>query len=342
MSGSAMKADVVWDAHSCLPIAAGINFDYLNAHRQAGFHHVAVNIAMDMTPLADTLRAIAWFRECIRMGENFIQANTVADVEHAAETGRLAVSFDIEGANCLCGEVSMVQLYADLGVRMMHLAYNLDNAYAGGCHGGNTGLTELGRSVVRAANAAGIVMDCSHSSERSSLEIMALSEKPVVFSHANVHRLVPDTPRNITDTQIKACADTGGVVGICGFNLFLGAFPASAAHMAEHIDYIVQRFGIEHAGIGWDYAYPDDGVPLAADPEEYAKYFIDGAKSDQHISTQAEAYVPVDARPAISQELKQKGYSDADVDAVMGGNFLRVARECWPLSPAHTGDMMNG
>jgi len=228
----------------------------------------------------------------------------------------------------------MVQLYADLGVRMMHLAYNLDNAYAGGCHGPDTGLTELGRTVVKAANRAGIVMDCSHSSVRSSLEIMALSERPVVFSHANVHALVGTTPRNISDEQIRTCAATGGVVGICGYNLFLGQFPSTAEHMAEHIDYVVQLVGIEHAGIGWDYAYPYSGVPLAASREEYEKYFIDGVKSDQQVSEQGEAYVPLAQRAAIGEALRRRGYEQAAIDAVMGRNFRRVAEACWPREAA--------
>ncbi|MEQ8801448.1 MAG: membrane dipeptidase [Haliea sp.] len=326
-----MTADtaIVWDAHSCLPIATGIDFDMLRAHRAAGFHHVAINIAMDMTPLADVLKALAWFRHCAEQSPEYLIAGTVEDVERAAREGLLAITFDIEGANCLLEEPAMVQLYADLGVRMMHLAYNLDNAYGGGCHGPNTGLTALGREVVSAANRAGIVMDCSHSSVRTSLDVIAHSDRPVVFSHANVHALVGSTPRNITDEQIRACATTGGVVGVCGFNLFLGQFPSSAEHMAQHIDYVVQLVGIDHAGIGWDYAYPHSDVPLAASEEEYQKYFIDGVTSDAQISEQGEAYVPLDQRVEIGQSLRRRGYDQAAVDKVMGLNFYRVARACW-------------
>jgi len=321
---------IIWDAHSCLPIGAGIDFDMLSAHRAAGFDHVSINIAMDMTPLKDILRALAYFRASIRASDDFIQAMTIDDVDRASELGRLAVSFDIEGANCLLEDPGLVQLYADLGVRMMHLAYNLNNAYAGGCHDSEQGLTRLGRDVVRAANSSGIVMDCSHSSVQTSLEVMSLSQSPVVFSHANVRRLVEDTPRNITDEQIRACAATGGVIGICGFNLFLGRFPATAADMAAHIDYIADLVGVEHVGIGWDYSYPYSGVALAASTEEYEKYFIDGAKSDKHISSQADAYVPLSAREEIGNILRRKGYDEAALGRVMGGNFYRVAEACWP------------
>lgn len=329
-----MTADaaIIWDAHSCLPIAAGAEVSVLDAHRAAGFNHVAINIAMDMTPLPDVLRALAWFRACVRSSDALLLAESVADVDRAAASGRLAVSFDIEGANCLLQEPAMIQLYADLGVRMMHLAYNLDNGYAGGCHGANSGLTSLGREVVQAANRAGIVMDCSHSSVRSSLEIMALSERPVVFSHANAHALVSDTPRNVTDEQIRACAATGGVVGICGYNLFLGRFPAGPEDMAAHIDHVASLVGVEHVGIGWDFAYPHDGVPLAANREEYEKYFIDGVRSDAQIQSAEEAYVPLSARPAIADRLRTMGYGDEALRKIMGGNFYRVAAACWPAA----------
>jgi len=324
--------DIIWDAHSCLPIAAGVDVSVLEAHRNAGFDHVAINIAMDMTPLEDILRALAWFRARIGDTEGFVLASSLSDVDRAAASGQLAVSFDIEGAVCLLEEPAMVQLYADLGVRMMHLAYNLDNAYAGGCHGNDTGLTTLGSEIVQAANRAGIVMDCSHSSVRSSLEIMALSERPVVFSHANAHALVPDTPRNITDEQIRACAETGGVVGICGYNLFLGRFPAGAEDMAAHIDHVASLVGVDHVGIGWDFAYPANGVPLAANREEYEKYFIDGVRSDAQVRSVEEAYVPLSARSAIAERLRDLGYDAAAIAKVMGGNFYRVAAACWPAS----------
>ncbi|MEQ8690691.1 MAG: hypothetical protein RIC89_07630, partial [Pseudomonadales bacterium] len=100
MSSDSTLERIVWDAHSCLPIASGVDFDCLKVHKLAGFQHVAINIAMDMTPLADTLRAIAWFRHCIAQSESYLQAYTVDDVAYAAKNGQLAVSFDIEGAIC--------------------------------------------------------------------------------------------------------------------------------------------------------------------------------------------------------------------------------------------------
>jgi len=321
---------VVWDAHSCLPIEADVTFGNLDRHRAVGFDFVSVNVAMDMTPLESTLKAIAYFRECIRYNSGkYMLATTVADVETAKRTGRLAISFDIEGAECLLGRPEMVGLYADLGVRQMHLAYNLNNAYAGGCHDNDGGLTELGRAVVEAANHYGVTMDCSHSGHRSSLEIMELSSKPVVFSHSNPLALA-ESKRNITDEQILACASTGGVVGICGYSRFLGAIPSTGEDMARHIDYVAKLAGVEHVGIGWDYTYPHEGIELAASAGEYRKYFIDATMNEDEGVSDNDAYTPLEHRTVICDALEGMGYGSAEIDHIMGGNFLRVARESWP------------
>ena len=325
-----VNASVVWDAHSCLPIEAGIDFDVLERHRRAGFDFVSINIAMDMTPLPSVLRAIAWFRDRIASSpDKYVLAEHIDDVEAARATGRLAVAFDIEGAACLLGRPEMVDLYARLGVRMMHLAYNLNNAYSAGCHGEDTGLTPLGAEVVRAANRAGIVMDCSHTSLRASLQIMELSERPVVFSHSNVAALAPGR-RNIVDEQIAACARTGGVIGICAYARFLGAVPGTADQMVRHIDHIAQTVGVDHVGLGWDYSYPDEGVPLAASEEEFRRWFPDAAAGRDAADTPESLQVPLEHRPLIGEGLSRLGYPQAAIDKVMGLNFARVAAACWP------------
>ncbi len=140
----------------------------------------------------------------------------------AKREGKLAVSFDLEGSAMLEDDLAMVQLYRDLGVRQIHLAYNRDNSIAGGCHGSDAPLTALGREVVDEINRVGLIMDCSHSGYRTSLEIMERSRRPVVFSHSNVKAL-KNHARNVTDDQIDACAKTGGVVAISGIGIFLGA-----------------------------------------------------------------------------------------------------------------------
>ena len=109
-------------------------------------------------------------------------------------------------------------LYHRLGVRQALFADNLNNAAGGGCHDEDRGLTDFGRAVVQEMNRAGMLVDCSHSAYRTTMEAMEVSSAPVVFSHSNPKALW-DHGRNIRDDQIKACAATGGVVGVNGLGL---------------------------------------------------------------------------------------------------------------------------
>lgn len=321
---------IQWDAHSCLPLDAGITFEAIDRHRAAGFDFVSINVGMDPTALEEVLKSIAWFRARIAAApEKYALVGTIAELEAAATRGVLAIAFDLEGADCLLERPEMVQLYADLGVRQMHLAYNLNNAVAGGCHDAPMHLTALGHEIVAALNAAGIVVDCSHSGRLCSMDIMAASSRPVVFSHANCAAL-HETARNVTDEQIRACAATGGVIGITGYKVFLHEDGRSAEGMAAHIDHVVQLVGIDHAGIGWDFCYPDEGVPWTRDPANFARFFPDAlGRAEGHWDAEGH-HVALEARAAVAERLSTLGYRDDDIAKVMGGNFLRVARACWP------------
>ena len=153
---------------------------------------------------------------------------------------------------------------------------------------------------------------------------MELSTKPVIFSHSNI-RAICDHPRNIIDAQIDACARTCGVVGLCGIGLFLGENDTTTETMVRHIDYVVQRVGIAHAGLGLDFVFQPlhDDLPVS----EYANdwwprvhgYDLPGMKK-----------VEPERLPRIAEALLKQGYADNDVAAVMGRNFLRVAEASWP------------
>jgi membrane dipeptidase len=301
----------------------------LGRYRDAGFHHVSINVGMDMTPFTTVLQTLAGFRAWLaRHPEHFCLAGEVADLHRARGEGKLAISFDLEGSAMLLDDPTMVGLYASLGVRQMLLAYNRDNACAGGCHGEGGGLTSLGRTVVAAGNAAGITLDCSHASERASLEIMAVSTQPVVFSHTNIKTL-HDHPRTVSDRQIQVCAEQDGVIGLTGLSIFLGDPEASVASYIRQIDYLAERVGTRHIGIGLDTELcpADHDLPAGVDAEDWwpARHY---GQPHGHTQMQPEAL------PELRQQLASRGYSDVDIDAILGGNFLRIASCNWPSSAA--------
>lgn len=315
---------IVWDSHSCLPLASGIDMGVLRRHKASGFDYVSINVGMDMNPLDQVMKTIAWFRHWIAQHpDEFVQVDGFADIAAAKAAGKLAVSFDLEGSKMLLEDVAMVEFYRDLGVRQMHLVYNRNNSVGGGCHDDDKGLTAFGRDVVRAINRAGVIMDCSHNGERTSLDIMATSDKPVVFSHANARALV-DHPRNITNRQIDACAATGGVIGINGIRLFLDAKEDFAEPMARHIDYMVQRVGPDHVGLGIDISF-NLGVDDHPAGEDRGYWWpLAGRYSSSGTSNAGPEELP-----KIVALLRDKGYGQSDLDKICGLNFARVAKETW-------------
>ena len=317
-----------WEAHACLPLSPAADFAPLDEYRAAGVNYVSVNVGMDMNPVAQVLPVIAGFRERIAAHPDRYQLATgVSDVERAAAAGRLAIGFDLEGALPLLGEPAMVALYRDLGVRQIHLAYNRNNSVADGCHDVERGLTELGRRVVAAVNDAGLMMDCSHTGRRCSLDIMAASTKPVIFSHSNPLALV-EHGRNVTDEQIRVCAATGGVVCVSGVSMFVGSRDPTVEHVARHAAYVADLVGVEHAGIGLDISFDQPGIDDTPPGAFDAGYWWPKAAGYDRALTRS-TYPPIASWRVLSTALQATGMTQDEAALVMGGNMARVARAVW-------------
>jgi membrane dipeptidase len=188
------------------------------------------------------------------------------------------------------------------------------------------GLTSFGRDVVDEMNRVGMMVDVSHCGYRTSMEAIERSSAPVIFSHSSM-RGVWEHDRNIRDDQVRACAATGGVIGINGVGIFLGDNDASPAAMARHIDYAVQLVGPEHVGVGTDYVFDNDDLS-----QELARYTQVFPESYQQWDSYK--FVEPEQLPQLEAELRGLGYSAADIAAIMGGNFLRVAKAVWKPAAA--------
>jgi membrane dipeptidase len=317
---------LVWDAHACLPLHPDADLCALERHRANGVDFVSINIGMDMNPLPQIMAVIASFRAQLRAHpDGYVQVEVADDVLRAKSEKKLAVAFDLEGGVPLGERPEMVQLFYDLGVRQIHLAYNRNNSIGGGCYDHDIPLSALGRRIVRAISEAGMLMDCSHTGYRTSLDIMAASEAPVIYSHANP-RALADNGRNIEDEQIDACVATGGIVCVNGVGRFLGDPDAGTAAILRHIDYLVQRVGADHVGLGLDYVY-DLGLdedPPGLDrahwwPPEHG-YGKDGPRIKIAAPEQF---------PEITEGLLRMGYAEADLRKILGENMLDLARRVW-------------
>ena len=318
--------NIHWDAHSCVPLNADYDISSLKRHREAGFDYVSINVGMDMTPVPEVVSMLASFREQIFRCPEFLPARSIEDVRAAARQEKLAIGFDLEGAKPLMANPSMASLYAELGVRQMLFAYNRTNEAAGGCYEADGPLTDLGADLVQACEGSGIVVDCSHLNEKTAMRIIEVARKPVVFSHSNP-RVLNGNLRNITDQMIEACAALGGVIGVNGVSAFMPGGKAEADAMIRVIDYFAERVGTRHIGIGLDYVY-DLELEKMPEGEDPAYWFPPEFGYDENFYKSLDFVAP-EAAGGLSGQLAERGYGAEDVAAIMGGNFLRVAEQCW-------------
>lgn len=264
-------------------------------------------------------RQRAWFE---RDPKRFLLVESVADIHRAQSEARLGISFHFQGAGPLGYDPNLIAPFYRLGIRWMILAYNARNPLGDGCHEpSDAGLSMLGRAFVREMNRVGMIIDASHAGKRTSLDILSASDKPIFFSHSNARALC-DHERNIDDEQISALGRNGGMIGVNSIGAFVTADARSGpAGLADHIDHIVQLIGPDHVGLGLDVVFYQDFMlklyqsgPMMAE-RNYPRPPWDDLKPE--------------ALPELVGTLQTRGYDDATIAKILGGNFLRVADANW-------------
>jgi membrane dipeptidase len=319
-----IDATPVWDHHACLPLRP-LDPSYLPQlarHKAAGFDAVTVNVGFGEQGPEAHLRMLAALRHwLLARPDEYLLLQQADDVERARATGRLAVGFDIEGTNAIGDQLSLIQLYHDLGVRWMLMAYNVPNRVGGGCQADDGGLTAFGRAVLAEMERVGMQVCVSHTGHRTARDVFEASTQPVIFSHSNC-AAVHAHPRNIPDDLIRACAATGGVVGINGVGIFLGRNDISSQAYARHVDHVVQLVGPAHVSVALDYVFD------VSELEEHLAQMKATFPPDLGYELGAR-FVPPEQIEEIVATLQGWGYIDDDLKALLGGNLLRLARTVW-------------
>jgi len=318
------ESGIVWDNHACLPLHDTERWlPGIARYRAAGVTAVTINIGDSQVPLETLIRTAASIRHFVQQHpDDYLLGLTTADLRAAHRTGRLAVCLDVEGVHSFAGQVSLVEFLYQIGVRWMLLVYNRRNLAGSGCHDPeDEGLTAHGRAILDEMDRVGMIKCCSHTGYRTAREVLDATDRPVIFSHSNPRRL-HDHPRNIPDDLIRACAATGGVIGINGIGLFLGNRQPTADDAVRHVDYVAQLVGAEHAALGIDYMF-DSGEfqqPGRANTGIWPREWGYGSGAGT---------LAPEAIPEIAAGLERLGYPREAIRGVMGENLLRVADIVW-------------
>lgn len=287
----------------------------------SGVDFVSLTLASDAEFQAEVFRKIARERRYVlSRPDRFLLIETADDILAAKRDGKLAVSFNLQGTNALAGDLDMVETLYKLGVRQTLMAYNKKNFVGDGCHERtDSGLSLFGVELVQEMNRVGMIVDCSHTGYRTSMEVMEVSTEPVIFSHSNPRSLW-EHDRNIRDDQAKACAKTGGLIGVVGVGIFMGDNDASTGMLLRQIDFYAELIGTEHIALGLDYVYDVDDM----------RRYMAGVRSPAggNYKDMTNFFQP-EQLPELTEAMISSGYSERAVRDVLGENFLRVAREVW-------------
>ncbi|WP_433604930.1 dipeptidase [Dactylosporangium sp. CA-139114] len=309
---------VLWEQHCCLPLTVGADVGELARYARPGGSFVSVNVGYAPHSAELVFAILDDWRRRIAADDRLRLVSGVGDIG----SDGVSVAFDLEDSGPLEGDLSRVRQYYDLGVRTLLPTYNERNAAGCGClDATDDGLSAYGRDLVREMNAVGMVPDGSHCSVRTGLDLCEVSALPVVYSHSCM-RALWDHPRNITDEQARACAATGGVVGIAGVGIFLGPNDPSMEALVRHIDYAVALVGPEHVGLATDYSFDhaDLNAEMVANPSLFPECYTRWGPI---------RFMPPEGLLGVEAALLERGYPAEAVAGILGGNFRRVAALSW-------------
>jgi membrane dipeptidase len=287
-------------------------------------------------PFELSIREIGiWDALIRRKSESLAKVLTIQDIRQAHSTRRLGVIYGFQNAAMMGSDAQRVAIFANLGVRVIQLTYNIRNQLGDGAIvAENKGLTDFGREVVHELNRNRVLVDLSHSGETTCLDAIAASEKPIIISHTGCQS-VTALPRNKSDKELRLMADKGGFVGIYFMPFLALDRQPTASDLIAHIEHAIRICGEDHVGIG-----TDGSVPKIDDMPAYLQYLKKEFEQRRAAGIGAAGeradivlFLPDLNGPEkfwkLADMLSRRGHSSARIEKIMGSNFLRVAAEVW-------------
>lgn len=263
-----------------------------------------------------TAQAIKEFEQVFAIleeeSDRIVLVTKTAEALQAKQEGKIAAFLNFEGAEPIMTELELLRIFYRLGLRAMGLTWNNRNELADGGYeeGTGGGLSNFGRSVVQEMNRLGMVIDMAHLASRGMLDVLRISEQPVIHSHGGVRAINPTHPRALEDSMLEGIARKDGVFCATTVPTSLGPTQQDATleRFLDIIDHCVSVMGADHVGLGADFDVYQSHLPYA-------------------LGAWTKDLEEADKWPNITEGLVARGYSEADIRKILGENLLRVYRE---------------
>jgi len=287
--------------------------------------HVTIAYHEDFRQTVD--RISKWNRLFDQHSDLIQPGRTAEDVFRARETNKTAIFYGFQNCSPVESDIDLVEICHQLGARFMQLSYNNQSLLATGCYeSDDPGITRMGKQVIAEMNRVGLVVDMSHSAERSTLEAIECSTRPIAITHANPSRWHPAL-RNKSDSVLRALSESGGMIGFSLYPHHLAEGSACTLdNFCQMIADTADDMGIDHIGIGSDLCQnqPDSVVEWMRNGRwTREKDFGEGSKASPGFPDQPTWFKDNRDFPSLRAGLKKVGLNDAAVNAVMGDNWLR-------------------
>jgi membrane dipeptidase len=301
----------------------------------------AVNVTLGYVfgpgePFETTVRGVAHWDALVRAHPaDLMKVLTVADIARAKASKKIGLIYGFQNGAMMGEDAARVDIFADMGVRIFQLTYNNENQLGGGSMApADRGLTPFGHEVVERINANKAMVDLSHSGRQICLDAARASKQPISINHTGC-RAVTDLPRNKTDEELRLVAEKGGFVGIYFMPFLNLSGHATAADVVAHIEHALKVCGEDHVGIG-----TDGGTTQIDDLEAYKVALIKehegrvragisapGERADTHPFV--DDLRGPDQFRKLARLLAARGHKSAPIEKILGGNFVRYARDIW-------------
>ncbi len=315
--------------------------DKIAALRTSGLTALAMNMTANFAELSvseDMFGAVkarieTWDRFVIRHAAVLSKVSSAHELDAVKQAGKVGVIYCFQMSEPFGLRLARLEAFVGMGVRQIQLADASRNYLVDSCwEPTNAGLSRFGHDVVDAFNRLGVIVDLSHVGERSALDAILASRKPVIFSHSGCYALCPH-PRNVSDRNIRAMGDRGGVLCVYNQSGWLTKDPViSIDHFIEHVEHVRQIAGEDHVGVGTDQDAVDMSAMRPNEVAEHQRSFQNRVKDYPQLTwTLRHMRVPELSHPKrllhLAQAFHRKGYKAATIEKIIGGNYVRVFKE---------------